>query len=218
MRVALLLAALSGLALTSPATEVWRFDNTEIIAGHRVALVGAPRIAEAGGVKGTVFDGAHDGVIVPAIPIARAREWTVEILFRPATEGPVEQKVLFAQDDVNGWRFLLETRLNQKKGKWSLDTFVSTGGPKPRGGPVEMKRSYLAGQWHWIALRYNGKTVAQFVNCRKDFEIDWKYEPIGDGKTSLGMRPNQPQWFAGAIAEARFHRVALADEKLARVD
>jgi hypothetical protein len=195
--------------------EVWRLDRLENIGGNVVKIEGAPRVIEEGGVKALVFDGTKDGIFLPTIPIKGAKEFTIEVLFKPAAVGPAEQRFVHLQDTASA-RALVELRLNAK-GEWWLDTFLLSAG-KTQGLPlIDPKRVHPADQWHWAALRYDGKTMSHYVDGEKELEGTIAFDPFGDGTTSLGVRQNKVSWFKGAIREVRFHREALAPEKLQRV-
>ena len=210
---------LAGLVLASPlcAGEIWRLDNLQRIGGHAVMLEGSPRVSEAGGAKAIVFDGVRDGLFIPAIPFAGAKQFTIEVMFSPAEGGLTEQRFVHVQD-TNDSRALIELRLNGKGGWW-LDTFQWTGAPPPDRGLtlVDPKKVHPTGKWYWAALRYDGKTMAHFVNGEKEIERAGAFRPFGPGQVSLGVRQNKVYWFKGAIREVRFHTVALAEENLQRV-
>src|SRR5262245_6123435 len=113
-------------ALPARAAEtIWRVDNVKEIGGHAVTVEGAPRGTENEGKRVVAFDGAKDGLFVPVIPFAGTRQFTLEILFFPASGGQPEQRFFHAQDG-NEARALFETRLDGQ-GKWWLDTFIVTG-------------------------------------------------------------------------------------------
>jgi len=199
----------AGLRAADAATVVWTVDNATNIGGHATEVVGVPQ-AGAGAV---VFDGAHDGVFVPAIPLAGAAQFTIEILFFPAEGGPSAQRFFHLQD-VADWRVMIETRLDGKGGWW-LDTYLGS----PNGGTalIDPKRVHRTDQWYWAAVRYDGKIMAHFVNGEQELAAGGvKFGPLGTGKISLGVRQNKLFWFKGAIREVRFTPAALPAEKLQR--
>jgi hypothetical protein len=208
----LLLVVASGVR---SAPEIWRLDNLKQIGGYAVVREGAPRVTERGGVAGIEFDGLKDGLFVAKIPFAGTKAYTIEICFRPSEGGPKEQR-FFHAEDVAGSRAMIETRLTGTGGWW-LDTFLTNS--RTGGGVtlVDATRLHQTEQWFWAALRYDGKTMAHFVNGKKEIERDAKFEPFGDGQISLGVRQNKVFWFKGAIREVRFHREAVADAQLQRV-
>ena len=205
----LLLAGAAPLA----AQEIWRVENTAKIGGHAVTVIGAPRVQEQDGRRAVVFDGAHDGLLVPAVPLAGAKAYTIEILFWPAEGGLAEQRFFHAQD-ADERRAMIETRLDGK-GSWWLDTYIQTGPPGVT--LVDRTKLHPTNRWYWAALRYDGTTMAHFVNGRKELERPAAYTPFTTGQTSLGVRQNKVFWFKGAIREVRFHREALPEAKLQKV-
>jgi hypothetical protein len=202
-------------ASVAAAETIWRLDNTTRLAGHALTVEGAPRVAEIDGAKALIFDGARDGLFVPAIPIAGAKQFTIEVLLRPAEGGPPEQRFFHAQDAI-GRRALLETRLDSK-GRWWLDTFLRGEGNDRGLALIDPKKTHPTDRWHWVALRYDGATMTHFVNGVKELEGPIAYAPLGEGTISIGVRQNKVYWFKGAIREVRFHTEAIAPEKLQRV-
>lgn len=197
------------------AETLWRLDSVGSVGGHAVTVLGTPRVVDADRAKAMVFDGAGDGLLVPSIPFAGAGQFTIEILFRPDEGGLPEQRFLHAQDEKGG-RALIETRLDGKGGWW-LDTYLATGTPLTGLALIDPKRVHATGRWYWAALRYDGKTLAHFVNGEKEREGEVRFEPLGSGVVSLGVRQNKVYWFKGAIREVRFHSEAVPVESLQRV-
>jgi hypothetical protein len=209
-----------GLAVLLAATawvrgdEIWLLDNLSRIGGHPASIEGTPRVVNVPGAAPAIaFDGVDDGLFVPAIPIAGAKEFTIEVLFSPAEGGPEAQRFVHWQD-ANDWRGLIEIRVDGAR--WWLDTFLFTG--EGRGVTlIDPKRTHLTGRWYWVALRFDGRAMAHFVNGEKEMENAASFRPFGAGRTSIGMRQNRVFWFKGAIRELRFHATALTAEKLQRV-
>ncbi len=197
---------------TDAPTLVWKIGDLKQIGGHATEVIGAPRIAEGA----AVFDGAHDGIFVPADPLDGAKEFTIEILFSPAEGGPEAQRFFHLQDATAAqWRVMIETRLDGKGGWW-LDTFLgATKGGTPL---IDPKRVHKTDTWYWAAVSYDGKTMTSFVNAEKELEAtNVKFGPLGPGKLSLGVRQNKVYWFKGAIREVRFTPAALPPEQLQRM-
>ena len=205
-------AVLLGAAGSLTAEEIWRLDRTDAVGGHSVTVLGEPRVVEENGTKGVTFDGVDDALIVPINPIDGCKDFTIEILFRPAADGPREQRFLHLQDSDQR-RALIETRIDGKGG-WVLDTFLGQLG---QGKPlIDMKAVHPADRWYWVALRFDGKIMSDFVNGVKELEGETSFGPMVAGATSIGVRQNRVFWFKGDIREVRFHRTALPEEKLQR--
>lgn len=218
---------LAGVLLLVPAclnaaeTEIWKLDNTDQIGGHPVVMLGEPKVQDLGGIKGMFFDGAKDGIILPNIPLAGAEQYTVEILFYPAEGGAptprsglVEER-FFHLGDRSMARMMMETRKNGQ-GVWWLDHFIFTQGNKSIMS-IDPKLTHPTNQWYWVALRWDGSVMSSYINGEKEFEKPGKAIPFGKGQVSLGVRQTIEYWFKGGISEVRFHREAIAPEKLQRV-
>jgi hypothetical protein len=199
-------------ALGAGEPAVWRVDNPGRIGGHAPAeVLGTPRAAD-GALE---FDGVKDGLILGENPLAGWKEFTIEVLFHPAADGPAEQRFLHVQDEA-GSRALLETRLDERG--WWLDTFLWQAGTTARGlALIDPARVHPAGRWHWVALRYDGAVMTSFVNGVKQLEGAYALAPMGPGRVSLGVRQNKVHWFKGRIREVRFHPRALPAEELQRI-
>lgn len=206
-------------AVTGVAAEptIWRLDNLQEIGGNAPTVWGEPQLKNAGraGEPALEFDGVDDGLLVPNIPFAGSRQFTIEILFQPSDSGSPAQRFLHAEDS-KGARALIELRLDGR-GEWWLDTFIVTD---VQGGGVTLidpARRHPTGRWHWAALRYDGRTMAHFVNGVKELERGVTFQSFGQGATSLGVRQNKVYWYKGAIREVRFHAEALPDARLQRI-
>jgi hypothetical protein len=216
-RVRKIIACIFGLVVgatlsraADATTTVWKLDDVKKIGGHATEVIGAPRAADGA----AVFDGAHDGVFVPEIPLAGAKEFTIEILFSPAEGGPEAQRFFHLQDKAD-WRVMIEVRLDGK-GSWWLDTYL--GAPKGGTPLIDPKRAHPTNQYYWAAVRYDGNTMTSFVNGAQELEATGvKFGPLGPGTISLGVRQNKVYWFKGAIKEVRFTPAVLLAEKLQRV-
>ncbi len=192
---------------------IWRMDQLLRIDHHPVEVIGRPGLLDSEVGPALRFDGRSDGLVVPSIPFAGARAYTIEVLFYPEADGPTEQRFWHAQDVAQS-RALLETRLDGKGGWW-LDTFITN----PAGGGVALidpTRVHPVGRWYWVALRYDGERMAHFVDGQKELERVARFAPLGAGRISLGVRQNRVHWFKGLIREVRYATEALPDERLQR--
>lgn len=220
MKTGILRASITaaGLLLGSSlhAQTMWRVDDLKQLGGNAVSVVGAPRVDTIDGRKAVVFDGVDDGLFVPSLPLVGAKTFTIEMLIRPEG-GNHEQRFLHIQDTAER-RALLELRADEKGGWW-LDAFLRSDiANYPKGLPlIDQKLTHPTDRWYWVAMRFDGKRLASFVNGVKELEGETGHVPFSEGKTSLGVRQNLVSWFKGAIAEVRFHPEALPDEKLQRV-
>jgi hypothetical protein len=189
---------------------VWKFDQFPLIAGRPVEILGAPQLKDGDGTKHLHFDGVGDGLVVPSNPLAGLRDFTIEVLFRPEAGGQEAQRFLHLQDE-GGSRVLMEIRLTPQ-GQWALDTFLfSAAGSLPL---FDRAKLHPAGEWHWVALRYDAQRMTSFVDGRKELEGAIAFAPMKPGQTSLGVRLNRVFWFKGDVREVRFTPAALGEEAL----
>jgi hypothetical protein len=208
MRRAALLCLLVGCA--SPArTEIWTVDSVKSVGGRAPRIEGSPKVVD-GAVQ---FDGVDDGLEIPVLPIAGERAFTVEIVFRPDTDGPAEQRFLHLQEDGSESRLLIETRVTPGA-TWHLDTYVETEAGNCK--LIDPQKSHPTAAWYSAALSFDGRTMRAFVNGREELSGPLTFRPLKAGRTSIGMRINRVFWFKGAVRTVRFTPRALPAADLLR--
>jgi hypothetical protein len=202
---AAVLAAFYTVAAQSPATEVWTFDRLDRIGGHDTTVRGSPRVIETPIGKAIEFDGVDDALFVAVHPLAGARTFTWEAVFRP-DGGNTEQRWFHLQEDGSENRMLFEIRVAGDR--WFLDSFNQSAS----GAATLMNKSSLhpLGAWYHVAAVYDGKVFRNYVNRVQDGSAEVDLAPQGPGRTSIGVRINLVYYFKGAIHSARFTRHALS--------
>jgi hypothetical protein len=185
---------------------VWQLDNLKQIGGHDVRVVGEPRVVADGDQKALSFDGQDDAIFLDVHPLAGAKEFTVEVIFRPAAGGPAEQRFFHMQEDGNDDRVMFETRLTAD-GKWFLDTFIKTG--EGNHTLFAEEHQHPLGPWYHAAIVVSGGEMRHYVNGKLEMSTKVDFKPQAAGKTSLGARINQVHWYQGEIRAARFTRRPL---------
>jgi hypothetical protein len=209
--LALLPISLTAAEPAGPIKEpvVWNLDNLEEIGGHRVTVVGQPRVIDVGSGKAIEFDGQGDAIYLPANPLAGLKQFTAEVIFRPAAGGPKEQRFLHFQPDAAEDRVLFETRLPQG-GQWFLDTYLQSGETKCT--LYAEKSLHPLGPWYHAAIVVDGKTMRHFVNGQEELSSGIALTPLAAGQTSIGVRFNKVHWYQGAIRQIRISPEALPTE------
>ena len=208
-----LIVALTGygqMQQNAPAKPVtWKIDNLKSIGGNATSIIGNPRVIDALGGKAILFDGLGDGLVVSANPIAGARAFTLEAVFRPDANGAKEQRWFHIQQENSENRVLLETRLVGDQ--WFLDTYIRSG---------ENNRALFAenfkhpvGAWYHVALVFDGTEMRHYVDGKLEMSGPLTLAPLEQGQTSIGVRMNRVYWFKGAIRKARFTAKALASNE-----
>jgi hypothetical protein len=163
-------------------------------------VAGSPRVVDTPAGPAVGFNGATDGLFLDVNPLQGLNQFTIEVVLAPAAGGPEEQRFLHIQQSDADNRALLELRMAPNN-TWCLDTFLRFGPP----GLTLIDRAlrHDSGQWHTVALVYDGKTMAQFVDGKKELEGVVAFGPMGAGRTSIGVRQNRVSWFRGMIRLVR---------------
>lgn len=201
-----------------PDQTVWRFERLDRIGGVPAHAEGDPRIIETAAGKAVAFDGIDDALFVDQHPLAGARTFTMEAIFRP-DGGAFEQRWLhlaevpgerlpgdFTAAPASGARFLFEIRVVE--GGWYLDAFVA--GPGYNKALIFPEKVYPLGRWYHVAQTFDGRTYRSYVNGELQGEAEIAFQPQGPGYSSVGTRINRRSWFDGAVFQARFVPRALA--------
>ena len=199
---------------TEPGTIVWTLDRLDQVGGHAATVFGAPRLVETDIGPAVEFDGAADGLQLDVNPIAGLERFTVEVLFQPAAGGPEEQRFLHFEEAATGNRALLETRMLPGD-TWCLDTFLRYGDASLT--LIDRGAAHTTDRWHVAALSFDGRVMAHYVDGARQAAGEVAFKPLGEGRTSIGVRLNQVSWFKGRIRQVRITPRALAPDELLRV-
>jgi Concanavalin A-like lectin/glucanases superfamily len=196
-------------AKPSTRTVTWTIDNVKAIGGKHVSVIGDPQVIKLPNGKAILFDGVDDGILVDTNPLAGAKAFTVEAVFRPDAGGNPEQRWFHIQETGSDDRILLETRLVGNE--WFLDTFIKAG---PNSRPLFAENfKHPLGPWYHVALVYDGMTMRHYVDGKEELSGALTIEPLTAGSTSMGVRMNRVFWFKGAIRKARFTPRALSPKE-----
>lgn len=195
-----------------PGTIIWTMKDTSLVGGFAPVVLGSPLIVHDGAGICLSFDGIDDGLIIPVNPVANWKQFTIEILFKPAADGPTAPRFMHFEDKA-GNRGTIELRLTPG-GQWYLDTFLKNGKTNKGVTLIDSTKLHTAGQWYWAALVFDGKKMIDYVNAIPEHEGLVEIEPMGSGEISLGVRLNRINWFKGQIREVRFHPAVLDSKHL----
>jgi concanavalin A-like lectin/glucanase superfamily protein len=200
----------SGLA----GEQVWRFDQTLSLGGHTTKVLGHPQVVETPYGKAVLFNGRDDALFTDVHPLAEAKTWTWEVIFRPDEGGAAAQRFfhLSVLDPATGTdtndRMLFEIRT--VKGEWCLDSFVMA--QNHARTLLNCGKLHRLGKWYRVTAVYDGKMLKNYVGNELQGEGEVSLGPQGAGHSSVGVRINLQDYFKGAIFEARFTERALAPE------
>ena len=198
-------------ATPSRAATEWTLDNLTSIGGHAVTVIGAPAVEDTPAGKAIAFNGSTDGLLVEANPVEGLSQFTVEVLFEPAADGPAEQRFFHVQESGADNRVLLETR-TLEGGTWCLDTFLKHG--IAARTLIDRGRAHPVGRWHAVALVFDGREMSHYVDGVRELFGNVAFLPLKSGSTSLGVRMNRVSWFKGRIARVRVTPYPLVPEEM----
>jgi hypothetical protein len=174
--------------------ELWTFGRLDKIGDDTPTILGRPKLIDAGAGRAVEFNGRDDALVLDIHPLAGARVFTWEIVFRPDSGGSSEQCLLQAGT------LLLNIRIVD--GQWTL---------------VDGKRLHPFGAWYHLAMVYDGRELRQYVNGELETtaEVEWRrQEP---GRCSIGARIDRRGHFKGAIHLTRMTRDALLPAEFLKV-
>ncbi|MEO5998947.1 MAG: hypothetical protein ABIN89_19410 [Chitinophagaceae bacterium] len=105
---------LLGTIIIQPAqTITWKLQDPALVGNFSPAILGNPLIIKDATGTSLFFNGVNDGLILPTIPIDGWPRFTIEVLFKPASDGPPAPGFIHFQDkDAN--RGTVEIRALQK--------------------------------------------------------------------------------------------------------
>ena len=195
-------------------STIWRFDNIDSIGGHETHVLGHPHLINSPYGKAIEFNGVDDALFVDVHPLAGATTYTWEVIFRPDADGAEAQRFFHLSeiDPATGKdtdnRMLFEIRI--VKGLWCLDSFAESNGS--RRTLQNCNDLHPLGQWYRATAVYDGKTLRNYVGDELQGEGELHLTPQGAGRSSIGTRINQRDYFKGAVFEARFTPRALKPE------
>ncbi len=207
--------AMTGVFARAQAGEqIWRFDQTSSLGGHTTKILGHPRVVETPYGKAVLFNGQDDALFTDVHPLAGAKTWTWEVIFRPDEGGAAEQRFfhLSVLDPATGTdtndRLLFEIRTMH--GDWCLDSFAMA--QEQEKTLLNCQKLHPLGKWYRVTAVYDGKMLKNYVGNELQGEGEVHLAPQGAGHSSVGVRINLKDYFKGAIFEARFTQRALAPE------
>jgi hypothetical protein len=191
--------------LAAPTDETWHFDNLDRIGGHKVTVLGHPKVIETPAGKAIEFNGVDDAIFLDTHPLAGADTFTWEVVFRPDKGGNPEQRFFHLQVDGSDDRMLFEIRVIGDQ--WCLDSFVTTG-PNSRA-LLDRTKLHPLGQWYRVAAVYDGGELRNYVDGVLQGSGELHAAPQKPGQTSVGVRFNKRDYFKGAVRTARMTPRAL---------
>jgi hypothetical protein len=225
--IAAVAVSLSSASAQSPSTtasapaqeKIWRFDRIDMIGGHPTQILGHPTVIDSAYGKAVQFSGNGDAIIVPEHPLAGAKAFTWDVVFRPDADGAQAQRFFHIeeQDPATGEdtqnRLLFEIRIVD--GQWCLDSFAGNRGVNLT--LLNCKALHPLGKWYRVTAVWDGKTLKNYVGDELQGEGLLVMEPEGPGRSSIGMRLNKVYPFKGAVLMARMVPRALPPDQFLKM-
>jgi len=201
MRLAAVVIALGVMvgAQSAPVVTTWRLDNLSRADSDAIEIIGAPAVVQTEIGAAIQFNGSSDGLLIARNPIEGLSRFTIEVLFAPDSDGPVEQRFLHLQERTGENRALIELRLNN--GRWALDTYLQHDAAQL--ALLDPSRTHAAATWHVAAMTFDGTIQRHFVDGVEQGSGAVAFLPPGAGQTSIGVRQNRVFWFKGRIHTVR---------------
>jgi putative heme-binding domain-containing protein len=189
--------------------ETWTFDRLDNIGGHRTTVEGQPVVIDSPVGKAVQFDGKDDALFVENHPLAGAKTFTFEAIFRP-DGGEKEQRwfhlnELPATGDNAENRMLFEIRVVDDQ--WYFDSYAQSGAANK--ALINRAALHPLRAWYHVAAVYDGKEFSNYVNGVREGAAELPLAPQGAGRASIGVRINKVSYFKGAVHIARFTRRPL---------
>jgi hypothetical protein len=160
------------------------------------------------------FDGKEDALFLNANPLIGLQAFTIEIVFRPDTNGSHEQRFLHI-GEVKEERFLVELRVAQDS-LWYLDAFLKSGD----SGQVLVDSTKLhpMNSWHHGAFVVDHGALKTYINGELEMMGQIPFVPFSKGETSIGVRLNHVNWYKGAIYKIRITPAKVDPTQFLRYD
>jgi hypothetical protein len=206
-------------ASSSAKEKIWRFDRMDTIGGHPTEVLGHPTVIDTQYGKAVQFSGNGDAVIVPEHPLAGAKTFTWEVIFRPDADGAQAQRFfhIAEQDPATGQdtenRLLFEIRIVD--GQWCLDSYAGNRGQQIT--LLNCKALHPLDKWYRVTAVWDGKVLKNYVGDELQGEGPLVMDPEGPGRASIGMRLNKVFPFKGAMLMARMVPRALSPHEFLKM-
>jgi hypothetical protein len=190
----------------------WTISNPNRVGGFSPVILGDPAIKIEGKDSSIYFNGTSDGLMIPTIPVEGWQKFTIEVLFKPDTDGGRAPRFIHFEDTAFN-RGTFELRVTSD-GQWYFDGFLKNGKTNKGLTLIDSTRLHPANKWFWAAIVYDGKKMYSYINGQRELEGEIDFPPMTKGNISLGVRLNKVNWFKGQIREIRFHPQPLDEKKL----
>lgn len=180
------------------AEREWLLADLLRDKSSNIEISGKPQIVNSPYGDAVSFNGIDNAFFLNELPLKSLQEFTVEMVFKPETNGVFEQRILHMGESTKD-RILLEIRAVNNN--WYFDGYAASGTNKK--ALIEEKLIHPLEQWYHVAFVVTPKSLTTFVNGKQELQEEFPFLPIESGQTSIGVRMNKVCWFKGAIYKIR---------------
>ncbi|MBA0882326.1 LamG domain-containing protein [Flavobacterium undicola] len=170
----------------------------------QTTVLGNPTIFNSPYGNAVAFNGIDDALFLKEMPLKGIESFTVEMIFKPESNGVFEQRILQI-GEITGDRMLLEIRVVDSN--WYFDGFVASRGVKLALAKEEL--IHPLGKWYHVAFVVTPNSLTTFVNGTQELQQNYTFNPIEQGQASIGVRMNKVTWFKGVIYKIQISPQAL---------
>ncbi len=124
----------------------------------------------------------------------------LEVVFERVADGNEEQRFVHVEESGTGNRALVELR-RLPDATWALDTFLRHGDASLT--LLDRDRTTPTASWHVATLVFDGRTMSHDVDGVREAGGDVAFQPLGEGRTSVGVRQKCFSRFKGRNREVR---------------
>lgn len=193
---------------TAGGKTEWILSHISETISENIKITGAPEIIESKYGKALLFNGMHDAIFLESMPLDGLEQFTIEVIFQPASGGNFEQRFLHC-GEVQGNRVLLELRSTNTH--WYLDAYIKS--EDQQKALIDSGLLHPLNQWHHLAFVVDHGKLKTYVNGKKELDSYIGFDALHEGKTSIGVRQNGQSWFKGAIYKITISPKALKSKK-----
>lgn len=179
---------------------------------EQTTILGNPTMVQSPYGNVVAFNGIDDALFLKEMPLKGLESFTVEMIFKPESNGVFEQRILQI-GEITGDRMLLEIRVVDDN--WYFDGFVASKGVKLALATEELLHPLE--KWYHVAFVVTPNSLTTFVNGKQELHKDYTFNPIQEGQTSIGVRMNKVTWFKGAIYKIQISPEALKPNQFLRL-
>lgn len=209
-----ILLSIGSVAADDLVTTLWELNSLDAIGGNTLTVLGNPEVVSSD--KGDVikFDGNGDRLLVDNNPIGDSKAYTLEAIFKPdagALNRKNEPRFVHIQDpnDSQSKRITLELRVDAND-KMYIDGFMLTD--KSNLTLIDATKTHNTEEWVHAAITFDGSIFSTYVNGVKELSgaVSYSSKILNTiGKTSIGGRQNNKNYFSGLIKCLRITQAKL---------